>query len=79
MATYTGSWANLGAGILGSLANATSAPTSSFANYGNLISSGATNYNFTGGIGDFSGVDWTSGLGGNYSSLTDGLNISFTQ
>jgi len=77
MATYTGSWANLGAGILGSLASASPAPTTLFEKYGDL--GGLANYNYTGGGGDFSGVDWTSGLGGNYSSLADGLNINWTQ
>lgn len=65
MATYTGSWANLGAGILGSLASASPAPSTNFGNY-NISQS----FNMT--------SDWTSGLGGNYSSLADGLNINWT-
>jgi len=68
-ATYTGSWANLGAGILGSLANASPGPSVPSQGLDNIFSSTQA-FNMT--------SDWTN-LIGDYSSLTDGLNISFTQ
>jgi len=77
--TYTGSWANLGAGILNSLANSSPGPAQNNA-IGAFSSSDfmnpSTNYNFTGGMGDFSGVDWTNSIG-DYSSLAGSISVQY--
>ena len=81
--TYTGSWANLGAGILNSLASATSPPVNTASamgayNASDFINPG-TSYDFSGlsgGMAGFSGVDWTNSIG-DYSSLAGSISVQY--
>ena len=78
--TYTGSWANLGAGILNSLASASPGPAQNNAvgafGVSDFINPG-TSYDFSGGGSLWTGGDWTNSIG-DYSSLSSSLSLDFS-